>query len=415
MESSLRFKEFENKAYRTGEIGQFGTFYYGKGAPKSSISITGLNPVVRYGELYSTYNGLIDKVVSKTTVEKDNLKLSKGGEVLIPRVGERPLDFCLASYLPLKNIAIGEMISVYNTNEDGHYFTYYIRGKLKNIFARLVEGGNVSNLYFRYLAQVKINLPSLPEQKKIADFLSTVDKKIQALNKKKELLQSYKKGVMQKIFPAKGGQEPEIRFKQDDGGDYPEWVEKQVGSHVDYMAGFAFKGKNIVDDSSATPLMRGVNITEGKIRHTNDLDKFYNGSLDGMDKYQVRFGDIVISMDGSKVGRNSAIVEEVDDGALLVQRVARLREVEGSNIKFIYHHINSYRFHRYVDTVKTGAGIPHISSKQIQQFTINFPCIAEQIKIANFLTTIVDKINIVSSQIDKMKEWKKGLLQQMFV
>jgi len=408
-ESELRFEGFKKESYRNGHIGQFGTFYYGKGAPKSSVSVDGKTPVVRYGELYSTYDGLIEKVLSNTTVDKENLKLSNGGEVLIPRVGERPLDFCLASYLPLKNVAIGEMISVYNTNENGQYFTYYIRGKLKNTFARLVEGGNVSNLYFRYLSEVKINLPSLPEQEKIADFLSTVDKKIQALTKKKDLLESYKKGVMQKIF------NQEIRFKKEGGSDYPEWEEDRIESRIDYLSGYAFKGANITEDSSGIPLMRGVNITEGIVRHSDDLDKYYDANVDGLEKYEVKIGDIVIGMDGSKVGRNSARITYVDEGALLVQRVARLREISGTNLEFIYHHINSISFHRYVDRVKTSSGIPHISSKQIKDFKIGFPCIEEQAKIASFLTSIDNKINVVTSQIDKMKEWKKGLLQQMFV
>ena len=124
---------------------------------------------------------------------------------------------------------------------------------------------------------------------------------------------------------------------------------------------------------------------------------------------------MVIGMDGSKVGKNSALVGEAECGALLVQRVARIRALPGTSLPFIYQHVNSFMFHRYVDQVKTSSGIPHISAKQIREFTIGFPCLAEQTKIANFLTALDRKIESVAQQITHTQTFKKGLLQQMFV
>ncbi|MGY0395234.1 restriction endonuclease subunit S [Fusobacterium sp. SYSU M8A802] len=200
----LRFKDNEGNDYpewKEGKIKDFGYFYYGKSAPKHSVVELGGTPCIRYGELYSTYNEYIKEIKSYTNIPINELKLSKGGEVLVPRVGEDPLDFANCSYLPLENIAIGEMISVYNTEENGLFITYYFNATMKKEFAKYVEGASVSNLYFTYLENIKIIIPSsLEEQQKIADFLSSIDSKIEKIEKELENLKEFKKGLLQQMF-----------------------------------------------------------------------------------------------------------------------------------------------------------------------------------------------------------------------
>lgn len=200
----LKFKNSEGNDYpkwKDGKIKDFGYFYYGKSAPKHSVVELGGTPCVRYGELYSTYNEYIKEVKSYNNIPINELKLSKGGEVLVPRVREDPLDFANCSYLPLENIAIGEMISVYNTEENGLFITYYFNATMKKEFAKYVEGASVSNLYFTYLENIKISTPSsLEEQQKIADFLSSIDSKIESIEKELEGLKEFKKGLLQQMF-----------------------------------------------------------------------------------------------------------------------------------------------------------------------------------------------------------------------
>lgn len=199
----LRFKDEKGNAFpkwRKGRIDDFGYFYYGKSAPKFSLSVDAPTPCVRYGELYSTYDEVVKEIQSYTNIEPDNLKFSKGGEVLVPRVGEDPLDFANCSYLPIPNVAIGEMISVYNTKEHGLFMTYYFNAQLREKFARVVEGANVSNLYFKYLEDIEIEIPSIEEQDKIVSFLSDITSKIDALKIKIEKAQSFKKALLQKMF-----------------------------------------------------------------------------------------------------------------------------------------------------------------------------------------------------------------------
>lgn len=269
--------------------------------------------------------------------------------------------------------------------------------------------GNQSNVSIEDLKLLELAFPKKEEQTKIASFLSAVDEKISQLNQKHELLSQYKQGMMQKLFSQ------QIRFKADDGSEFGEWGEKKIGEVVTTIFGNPFDSKEMVEDNSGTPLMRGINIGEKHIRHSIELDRFYIGDISKLTKYIVKGGDIVLSMDGSKVGRNAALVTDQDANSLLVQRVCILRFVDKANIQYIYQWIISSIFHRYVDTVKTSSGIPHISGKQIQDFLICYPCIEEQTKIANFLSAIDQKIDMVAQQIEQAKQWKKGLLQQMFV
>lgn len=195
---------YEKRLYkgelRKGNLGNFGYFYYGKGAPKTSIVEGAPTPCVRYGELYSTFKEEIKEIKSYTIVDPKDLKLSKGGEVLVPRVGEKPLEFANCSYLPFADVAIGEMISVYNTEEDGLFMTYYINARLQKQLARMVEGGNVSNLYFRYVEKIEVEIPCVEEQQKIIGFLSSIDTKIESVNNQITQIQTFKKGLLQQMF-----------------------------------------------------------------------------------------------------------------------------------------------------------------------------------------------------------------------
>lgn len=205
--------------------------------------------------------------------------------------------------------------------------------------------------------------------------------------------------------------EPRLRFPEFSGT----WEYKPLEGKVDFLSGTPIKGDEIVDENDGTTILRGVNIGEGFIRHTNDIDKFYKGDLKGLSKFLLEIDDLVIGMDGSKVGRNSSLITEKDQGSILIQRVARLRTNSTKNsIRFIYQVINSYRFHNYVDSVKTSSGIPHISSKQINSFKIGFPTIPEQKKISDFLTSVDRRIELLEKKKSLLETYKKGVMKKIF-
>ena len=214
-------------------------------------------------------------------------------------------------------------------------------------------------------------------------------------------------------IPKKKGLVPVLRFPE--FRDAGEWEQLSIGDKVDLLSGYPFKGEEISEDSSGIPLMRGINITEGHIRHSRDIDRFFLGDAQYFEKYLLQNNDLVIGMDGSKVGKNSALITDKDSGALLIQRVARLRTECKATISFIFQHIHSIKFHSYVDRINTSSGIPHISAKQINEFEIFFPPVKkEQQKIADCLSSIDGLVTAQTQKVEALKAHKKGLMQQLF-
>lgn len=237
-------------------------------------------------------------------------------------------------------------------------------------------------LYYDDFASIQFEIPILSEQQKIASFLIVGDEKLQALKKKKSLLDQYKKGVMQKIFSQ------ELRFKDDDGSEFPEWEVKTLGE--------------VCEKQSS-------NISANKIEENFGDYIIYGaaGELKKVDFYTVENDYISIVKDGAGVGRllyckgKSSVLGTLD----IIKPYSIL------NTYFLYCLLSNIDFVKYV----SGSTIPHIYFKDYKNEAISIPFLSEQIKIANFLSAIDEKIHLVQGQIEKMEVWKKGLLQKMFV
>lgn len=188
---------------------------------------------------------------------------------------------------------------------------------------------------------------------------------------------------------------------------------KPIGKHIDQLNGFAFKSELFNQDNSGIRLCRGINITRGKLRFDSSNEMYWDDESIDLKKYLLDQGDIVISMDGSLVGRNFAIVQNEDLPLLLVQRVARLRVKEGLSQGFLYQWIASDHFIKYVDSVKTSSGIPHISASQINEFKITFLPYQEQQKIAAILSKWDELIETQTQLITTKEKQKNSLMQKL--
>ncbi|WP_418976556.1 restriction endonuclease subunit S [Alistipes putredinis] len=201
---------------------------------------------------------------------------------------------------------------------------------------------------------------------------------------------------------------PHLRFPEFSGV----WKKVRLGEKCNMLCGYAFNGEDIVEQGSYL-LMRGINITEGSIRHSSELDRYYSGSIEKLDKYKLAVGDLVIGMDGSKVGRNSAIVSSYEDGSYLVQRVCRIKSSIGNN--YILQFINNTKFHQYVDTVKTSSAIPHISLGDIQNFRISIPPTQDETdKIAKLFLLLDERIATQNKIIEDLKKLKSAISKHLF-
>lgn len=248
----------------------------------------------------------------------------------------------------------------------------------------IAQGTKVLGISSKRVSQIRINIPSLPEQQKIADFLTAVDKRIELLEKKKTLLETYKKGVMKKIF------NQEIRFKDDDGNDFPDWEEKRLEDVLNYEQ----PTKYLVDSTEYSDSYKLPVLTAGKsfiLGYTNETFGIYSNLP------TIIFDDFTTSF------HYVDFEFKVKSSAMKMLTVTS----DNYNLKFIFETMKTLRF------VLSEHKRYWIS--EYSKLFIPIPSIEEQIKISNFSNQLDKQLELLQTQIDKSKIWKMGLLQKMFV
>ena len=389
----LRFKEFDDD-WSPYVLKDFVSFRKGKGISKADISENGINECIRYGELYTTYGQVIDHIHSKTNVSKSECILSKAGDVIIPASGETQIDIATASCVLHDDIILSGDLNILSHEENGSWLAYYFSSAKKLEIAQLAQGNSVVHLYSSQLKDLKINKPSKEEQTKIASFLSNVDEKISQLTKKHELLSQYKQGMMQKLFSQ------QIRFRADDGSEFGEWASEKISKvftnksksfnpllneslpcieleHLSQNTGQILGTVNSSDQQSTKNLFEPNSVLYGKLRPY--LRKFAKPQFKGVCSSEIWV------LTGLKISND-----------------------------YLFQFVQSEQFTELTN-IQSGSKMPRADWNVIADAEIEFPCLGEQTKIANFLSSIDQKIEVVAQQIEQAKQWKKGLLQQMFI
>ena len=384
----LRFKEFDDD-WSPYVLKDFVSFRKGKGISKADISENGINECIRYGELYTTYGQVIDHIHSKTNVSKSECILSKAGDVIIPASGETQIDIATASCVLHDDIILSGDLNILSHEENGSWLAYYLSSAKKLEIAQLAQGNSVVHLYSSQLKDLKINKPSKEEQTKIASFLSAVDEKISQLTKKHELLSQYKQGMMQKLFSQ------QVRFKADDGSEFGEWEETTLGKVVNFQNG------------------KRVPLSESDRQKRQGKYRYYgaSGVIDHIDDYIFDDQYILIGEDGANIITRSSPLAFIVEGQFWVNNHAHIfQSKNGSNV-FLAAYLESLNYEKF----NSGTAQPKLNLDNLKKVPVINPCLDEQTKIANFLSAIDQKIEVVAQQIEQAKTWKKGLLQQMFV
>ena len=267
-----------------------------------------------------------------------------------------------------------------------------------------------TNISQKILGEVLLKLPSKEEQTKIASFLSAVDEKISQLTKKHELLSQYKQGMMQKLFSQ------QLRFKADDGSEFGEWEEVRLGNLVDLTSGFAFKSDFFSEDGNKLITPKNFTTT-GKANFTDTNTKWTTEISDK--KYICRPNDLLVLLtdltQSCELLGKPILLSQDDGNVLLNQRIVKIIPNRKLEKPFLLYLLLTDDFHELIVSTASGTTVKHSSNKVLQSFHFYLPCIEEQTKIANFLSAIDQKIEVVAQQIEQAKTWKKGLLQQMFV
>lgn len=250
------------------------------------------------------------------------------------------------------------------------------------------------NINLQVLKPLKLIVPLKEEQTQIASFLSAVDEKISQIKQKHELLSQYKQGMMQKLFSQ------QIRFKADDGSEFGEWEDKPLNEIAEITMGSSPKSENYNEDLNGLPLLQG----NADIKNRKSLPRTYTSEI----TKKCNVGDILLSV-RAPVG----FVATSNHYACIGRGLCSIKAKPNYLQSFIYQWLLSKE--NSWGSLSQGSTFESVNSDQIKSLGIHIPCLEEQTKIANFLSAIDQKIEVVAQQIEQAKTWKKGLLQQMFV
>ena len=192
-----------------------------------------------------------------------------------------------------------------------------------------------------------------------------------------------------------------------------EWKEVRLGDVCNIITGFPFPGKKY--SKEGIRVVRGDNVTIGNLRWDTEKDKRWNEPFDKTEYYSLQANDIVIGMDGSRVGKNKARIKEEDLPLLLAQRVACVRHNELAEQDYLYYNIFSKKFIDYVNSIHTGSAIPHISQKQIEDYKILLPNLETQRRIATILSSLDRKIELNNKINADLEEMAQAIFKNWFV
>ncbi|WP_169303341.1 restriction endonuclease subunit S [Pedobacter cryophilus] len=386
----LRFPGFEGE-WKEKKLGEIATFINGKAYKQVELLEKGRYPVLRVGNFFSNSSWYF----SDLELPKD--KFCDYGDLLYA---------WSASFGPKiwdgnKTIYHYHIWKVLNAEHIDKKYLFYLLDeqtlKMKtnssNGFALLhITKGTIENW------DVKIPVKQ-KEQKKIATFLTALDQRIQLLQKKKLLLESYKNGLMQQLF------NQELRFRDENGNDFADWEEKKLGEVGKIINGLTYSPSDI--DLEGVLVLRSSNVKNRKLVFEDNVFVKTNNFN------PVKENDILICVrNGSNrlIGKN-AIINKQNEGKAFGAFMSIYRSK--FNL-FIFHWFDTTEYKKEVHK-NLGATINSINGSDLVKFKIPFPSLIEQQKIASFLSSIDEAIERVALQVEKMQGFKKGLLQRMFV
>lgn len=364
----LRFPEFtgEWEEKKLGEIAEINSKKYNP--EKESISYKCIELEHLASEIGQLL-GFIDSCNSKSIKNR-----FEKGDVLYGKLRPYLKKYLLA---PFVGVCSSE-IWVLRGKEVSNKFLYQIiKTDLFTSLANQSTGSKMPRADWGVLSDADFCFPNQKEQTQIASFLTAVDVKLTQLKKKKTILEQYKKGIMQKLFSQ------ELRFKDNNNQDFPDWQEKKIGEILTIGSGRDYK-----------------HLSEGNI------PVFGTGGL------MTKVNDFLYEGETVCIGRKGTIDKPMYYSGKIwtVDTLFYTHSFINVYPKFVYCIFLMINWKEYNEA----SGVPSLSKSTIEKIEINIPSLPEQQKIATFLSAIDEKISHSSAQIEKMESWKKGLLQQMF-
>jgi len=404
----LRFKNDDGSEFPEWEekkIGELGAFIKGAALSKADISESG-SPLILYGELYTTYKEVAYNIQRKTQAVVDKKYYSCVGDVIIPTSGESAEEISTATCVMVPDVILGGDLNIFRSDiVDGRIMSYILNHQAKWKIATIAQGKSIVHIQAKQLSNICVKYPlSKVEQQKIAEFLSTIDT---VIAKQKETVSAWeerKKGVMQKLF------NQEVRFKADDGSDFPEWEEKKLGEVFKISTetnGDRYSKQEVLSVSDEYGVVNQIEL-QGRSFAGNDISKYK----------VVKTGQLIYTR-SPLATKPFGIIKRVGEKIGIVSPLYIVNDVGENNCSmFWYYNFDTpERTNNYLKPlVRMGAKhTMNISNEEWLSGKVLSPCLAEQQKIADCLSSLDEVIEKQKATLAAWEELKKGLLQQMFV
>ena len=403
----LRFKADDGSKFpdwKENKIGKLGTFT--KGAPlcKADISDCG-EPLILYGELYTTYNEVAYNIQRRTQSTVDEKYYSHVGDVVIPTSGETAEEISTATCVMAQNVILAGDLNIYRSDiVDGRIMSYILNHQAKWKIAKLAQGKSVVHIQAAQLSGVAVKYPpSTVEQQKIASLFAELDNLIQSAGKELEGYRELKQGMLQKMFPKKGETTPEIRFPEFTG----DWEQLKLSEVSDVRDGTHDSPSY---QNEGHPFVTSKNVKDGCINY-DDIQYISDEDFNNINKRsKVDINDILMGMIGT-IG-NLALIRTEPDFA--IKNVALIKDTKQISYLYLYYYLQSPSTENQLLSGLDGGTQKFISLKKIRELNVSTPSESEQLKIGEYFSNLDNLIAFHQRELDGYKELKKGLLQQMF-
>ncbi|BDV07045.1 TPA: restriction endonuclease subunit S [Staphylococcus aureus] len=264
------------------------------------------------------------------------------------------------------------------------------------------ESTGVPSLSKQTINKINRFVPTNKEQQKIGKFFSKLDRQIELEEQKLELLQQQKKGYMQKIFSQ------ELRFKDENGNDYPKWEEKKLGEIIILQNGFAFESS--IFTKKGIPIIRITDINNSLVSAGT---VYYPKNINIDDRFKIKKNDILMAMSGATAGKVGKYIS--DNPSLLNQRIAKFEMKYGTNSQFIFAYLNTKIFQQELTKLLVAGAQPNISSRDVEKISLTLPFHLEQQKIGALnkkMDYLIEKQQFKIKNLNLRKRW---LLQKLFI
>lgn len=406
LQPKLRFPEFEDE-WLLNKLNKVSKIYDGTHQTPNYVE----NGIPFYSVEHVSANQFENtKFISEEVFEKENkrVKIEKG-DILMTRIGSIGVSKYIDWEVKASFYVSLALIKVNNRNES-KFINQVISSPFfqSELWKKTIHVAFPQKINLGEIGECRVILPKKEEQTKIANFLSAVDKKINQLTEKKNLLEDYKKGIMQKIFSQ------ELRFKDDDGNDFPEWVEKKLGSVIDICS-----SKRVLQEdwtSCGVPFLRTREIISLANKESFRTPIYISEEmyLNLKKKYGVPVANDLLVTGVGTIGE-VYLVDNSENFYFKDGNVLWFKMNNKINSMFLLQLFKTTYIKKQLSNDASITTVATFTIEGAKKTNIFYPCLEEQTKIANFLSAIDDKINQVNTQLEATKEFKKGLLQQMFV